>query len=89
MIERLNPGYFHICGNEGAMDHNDMVRSIALPGKAAIPALREAECGPTSKSRTWRTRIHAGCNRTSRQAAFALGIYAGSGHRDHIGDLAA
>ena len=30
IIERLNPGYLHIYGNEGAMAHEDVMRSIEL-----------------------------------------------------------
>ena len=39
IIERLNPGYLHIYGNEGAMDHEDVMRSIELIGREVIPAL--------------------------------------------------
>ena len=41
IIERLNPGYLHIYGNEGAMDHEDVMRSIELIGREVIPALHE------------------------------------------------
>jgi alkanesulfonate monooxygenase SsuD/methylene tetrahydromethanopterin reductase-like flavin-dependent oxidoreductase (luciferase family) len=39
VIERLHPGYLHIYGNEGAMDHKVVMRSIELLGKEVIPAL--------------------------------------------------
>ena len=41
IIERLNPGYLHIYGNEGAMAHDDVMRSIELIGQEVIPALHE------------------------------------------------
>jgi alkanesulfonate monooxygenase SsuD/methylene tetrahydromethanopterin reductase-like flavin-dependent oxidoreductase (luciferase family) len=41
VIERLHPGYLHIYGNEGAMDHKVVMRSIELLGKEVIPALHE------------------------------------------------
>ena len=41
IIERLNPGYLHIYGNEGAMAHDDVMRSIELIGREVIPALHE------------------------------------------------
>jgi alkanesulfonate monooxygenase SsuD/methylene tetrahydromethanopterin reductase-like flavin-dependent oxidoreductase (luciferase family) len=41
IIDRLNPGYLHVYGNEGAMDHADVMRSIELIGKEVIPALHE------------------------------------------------
>ena len=41
IIDRLNPGYLHIYGNEGAMDHEDVMRSIELIGREVIPALHE------------------------------------------------
>ena len=41
IVDRLNPGYLHIYGNEGAMDHADVMRSIELIGREVIPALHE------------------------------------------------
>ena len=41
IIDRLSPGYIHIYGNEGAMKHEDTMRSIELLGKEVIPALHE------------------------------------------------
>ena len=41
VIERLSPGYLHIYGNEGAMDHKHGMGSIELLGKEVIPALHE------------------------------------------------
>ena len=41
IIDRLNPGYLHIYGNEGAMAHEDVMRSIELIGREVIPALHE------------------------------------------------
>jgi len=41
VLERLNPGYLHIYGNEGPMPHVDVMRSIELLGKEVIPALKE------------------------------------------------
>ena len=46
VIERLSPGYIHIYGNEGAMDHKDTMRSIELLGKEVIPALHEVQLQP-------------------------------------------
>jgi hypothetical protein len=46
MIDRLSPGYLHIYGNEGAMDHNDVMRSIELLGKEVIPAIHELQLKP-------------------------------------------
>ena len=43
VIERLNPGYLHIYGNEGHMAHQDVMRSIELLGKEVIPALHETK----------------------------------------------
>ena len=43
VIERLNPGYLHIYGNEGHMAHEDVMRSIELLGKEVIPALHETK----------------------------------------------
>ena len=40
-ITKLNPGYLHIYGNEGAMPHADVMRSIQLMGQEVIPALHE------------------------------------------------
>ena len=39
--ERLDPGYMLFYGNEGAMPHKDVMRSIELFGKEVLPALRE------------------------------------------------
>ena len=46
VIERLNPGYLHIYGNEGAMPHEDVMRSIELLAKEVIPALHEIQLQP-------------------------------------------
>ena len=46
MIEGLSPGYIHIYGNEGAMGHKDVMRSIELLGKEVIPALHEVKLQP-------------------------------------------
>jgi alkanesulfonate monooxygenase SsuD/methylene tetrahydromethanopterin reductase-like flavin-dependent oxidoreductase (luciferase family) len=46
IIERLNPGYLHIYGNEGPMPHKDVMRSIELLGKEVIPALHEITLQP-------------------------------------------
>ena len=46
VIERLSPGYLHIYGNEGAMEHPDLMRSIELLGKEVIPALHEIKLQP-------------------------------------------
>ena len=46
VIERLSPGYLHIYGNEGAMGHKDVMRSIELLGQEVIPALHEIKLQP-------------------------------------------
>ena len=46
VIERLSPGYLHIYGNEGAMEHKHVMRSIELLGKEVIPRLHEIELQP-------------------------------------------
>ena len=46
MIEGLSPGYIHIYGNEGAMAHKDVMRSIELLGRDVIPALHEVKLQP-------------------------------------------
>ena len=46
IIERLNPGYLHIYGNEGDMPHADVMRSIELLGREVIPALHEIQLRP-------------------------------------------
>ena len=46
VIERLNPGYLHIYGNEGDMSHGDTLRSIELLGREVIPALHEIPLHP-------------------------------------------
>ncbi len=46
IIERLNPGYLHIYGNEGDMPHADVMRSIELLGREVIPALHEIQLPP-------------------------------------------
>ncbi|MFQ6030935.1 MAG: LLM class flavin-dependent oxidoreductase, partial [Dehalococcoidia bacterium] len=46
IIERLSPGYIHIYGNEGAMAHKHVMRSIELLGKEVIPALHEIPLKP-------------------------------------------
>jgi hypothetical protein len=50
IIQRLNPGYLHIYGNEGLMAHQDVQRSIALLGREVIPALHEIELQPYNKA---------------------------------------
>ena len=45
-IAKLNPGYLHIYGNEGAMPHADVMRSIELMGREVIPALHEVKLQP-------------------------------------------
>ena len=44
-ITKLNPGYLHIYGNEGAMPHKDVMRSIELMGKEVIPAPPRDQAG--------------------------------------------
>ena len=46
VIDRLNPGYLHIYGNEGAMPHEDVMRSIELLAGEVIPALHEIQLQP-------------------------------------------
>ena len=46
VISDLNPGYLLIYGNEGAMPHKDVMRSIELIGKEVIPALHEIKLQP-------------------------------------------
>lgn len=46
ILERLNPGYLHIYGNEGDMAHEDVMRSIELLGREVIPALHEIQLQP-------------------------------------------
>ncbi len=46
IIERLNPGYLHIYGNEGDMPHAEVMRSVELLGKEVIPALHEIQLQP-------------------------------------------
>ena len=46
IIERLNPGYLHSYGNEGNMNHADVMRSVELLGKEVIPALHEIQLQP-------------------------------------------
>ena len=46
VINRLNPGYLHIYGNEGNMAHQDVMRSIELMGNEVIPALHEIRLQP-------------------------------------------
>jgi len=45
-IERLNPGYLLIYGNEGDRAHKDVMRSIELLGKEVIPALHAIKLHP-------------------------------------------
>jgi alkanesulfonate monooxygenase SsuD/methylene tetrahydromethanopterin reductase-like flavin-dependent oxidoreductase (luciferase family) len=40
VINRLQPGYLLIYGNEGPMPHKDVMRSIELFGREVIPALQ-------------------------------------------------
>ena len=46
VVEKLNPGYLLIYGNEGPMPHEDCMRSIDLLGKEVIPALKEIQLQP-------------------------------------------
>jgi len=46
IMERLNPGYIHIYGNEGDMPHKDVMRSIELLGKEVIPAMHQIKLEP-------------------------------------------
>ena len=46
VIEGLSPGYLHLYGNEGAMGHKDVMRSIQLLGQEVIPALHEIKLQP-------------------------------------------
>ena len=46
VIERLNPGYIHIYGNDGPMPQEDVLRSIELLGAEVIPALKEIQLKP-------------------------------------------
>jgi len=52
VITELNPGYLHIYGNEGAMPHKDVMRSIELMGKEVIPALHEIKLQPYEETGT-------------------------------------
>jgi alkanesulfonate monooxygenase SsuD/methylene tetrahydromethanopterin reductase-like flavin-dependent oxidoreductase (luciferase family) len=52
VITELNPGYLHIYGNEGAMPHKDVMRSIELLGTEVIPALHEIKLQPYEDART-------------------------------------
>ena len=45
-VSKLNPGYLLIYGNEGAMSHEDSMRSIQLLGQEVIPALHEIKLQP-------------------------------------------
>ena len=45
-LEKLDPGYLHIYGNEGAMPRAYVMRSIELMGKEVIPALHEIKLQP-------------------------------------------
>ena len=46
VIDRLNPGYLLIAGNDGTLSHQDTMRSIELLGKEVIPALHEIKLQP-------------------------------------------
>ena len=46
VIKQLSPGYLHLYGNEGAMAHKDVMRSIELLGNEVIPALHEIKLQP-------------------------------------------
>ena len=46
VIEHLSPGYLHIYGHDGNMEHKDVMRSIELLGKEVIPALHEIPLQP-------------------------------------------
>ena len=48
VIDQLGPGYLHICGNEGNVAHEDVMRSIELLGTEVIPALHEIKLRPYS-----------------------------------------
>jgi hypothetical protein len=45
-MKKLNPGYLHIYGNEGAMPHADRMRSIELMGRTLIPDSHEIKPQP-------------------------------------------
>jgi alkanesulfonate monooxygenase SsuD/methylene tetrahydromethanopterin reductase-like flavin-dependent oxidoreductase (luciferase family) len=46
IVQRLNPGYLCIYGNEGLMPHQDVARSVQLFGREVIPALHEISLQP-------------------------------------------
>ena len=46
VIERLSLGYLLIYGNDGAMSHEETMRSIDLLGNEVIPALHEIKLQP-------------------------------------------
>src|SRR5262249_42959513 len=46
LVERLNPGYLLVYGNEGDMAHKDVMRSIELLGKEVLPALHAIQLHP-------------------------------------------
>ena len=46
IVQRLNPGWLHIYGNEGDMPHKGVKCSIELLGEEAIPALHEIQLQP-------------------------------------------
>ena len=46
VVEKLSPGYLHLYGNEGPMEHPDVMRSIELMGEEVLPALREIKLQP-------------------------------------------
>jgi alkanesulfonate monooxygenase SsuD/methylene tetrahydromethanopterin reductase-like flavin-dependent oxidoreductase (luciferase family) len=50
IIEGVGPGHLHIYGNEGAMEHKDVLRSIELMGNEVIPALHEIQLQPYEAS---------------------------------------
>ncbi len=50
VINGLNPGYVLLYGNEGAMQHKDVMRSIQLLGQEVIPALHEVQLQPYEAS---------------------------------------
>ena len=47
VIERLKPGYLFLWGNDGAMPHQEVMRSIELLGKEVAPAVKEIQLAET------------------------------------------
>jgi alkanesulfonate monooxygenase SsuD/methylene tetrahydromethanopterin reductase-like flavin-dependent oxidoreductase (luciferase family) len=46
IISQLNPGYLHLYGSDGPMDHSHIMRSINLLGTEVIPALHQIQLKP-------------------------------------------